>query len=122
MLIINRISPEITRVVSRQKVLRWEKGGSAFLGLWLWCLVPLNHINNISVILWRSVLLVEETIVPGENHDLPHIVTGIMLYRIQLAMSGIPTCEVIGSVCPGSCKSNYHTTTMAPVTFHRIFN
>ena len=24
--------------------------------------------NNISVILWRSVLLVEETGVPGENH------------------------------------------------------
>jgi len=26
--------------------------------------------NNISVILWLSVLLVEETGVPGENHDL----------------------------------------------------
>jgi hypothetical protein len=26
--------------------------------------------NNISVILWRSVLLVEETGVPGENHCL----------------------------------------------------
>ena len=24
--------------------------------------------NNISVILWRSVLLVEETGIPGENH------------------------------------------------------
>jgi hypothetical protein len=24
--------------------------------------------NNISAILWRSVLLVEETVVPGENH------------------------------------------------------
>ena len=24
--------------------------------------------NNISVILWQSVLLVEETEVPGENH------------------------------------------------------
>jgi len=24
--------------------------------------------NNISVILWRSVLLVDETRVPGENH------------------------------------------------------
>jgi hypothetical protein len=27
--------------------------------------------NNISVILWRSVLLVEKTGVPGENHQ-PH--------------------------------------------------
>ena len=25
--------------------------------------------NNISVISWRSVLLVEETVVPGENHQ-----------------------------------------------------
>jgi len=25
--------------------------------------------NNVSVILWRSVLLVEETGVPGENHQ-----------------------------------------------------
>jgi hypothetical protein len=25
-------------------------------------------LNNIPVIWWRSVLLVEETIVPGENH------------------------------------------------------
>ena len=24
--------------------------------------------NNISVMSWRSILLVEETIVPGENH------------------------------------------------------
>ena len=28
----------------------------------LWCF------NNISAILWQSVLLVEETVVPGENH------------------------------------------------------
>jgi len=27
--------------------------------------------NNISVILWRSVLLVEETGILRENHDLP---------------------------------------------------
>ena len=26
--------------------------------------------NNISVISWQSVLLVEETVVPGENHVL----------------------------------------------------
>jgi hypothetical protein len=28
---------------------------------------------NISVNVWRSVLLVEETGVPGENHDLPQV-------------------------------------------------
>ena len=32
----------------------------------LWCLPPLS-INNISVISWQSVLLVEETGVPGEK-------------------------------------------------------
>ena len=26
-------------------------------------------LNNISVILWQSVLLVEETVEPGENHQ-----------------------------------------------------
>ena len=33
--------------------------------------------NNISVILWRSVLLVEETGVPGENHrkSLTNLIT-----------------------------------------------
>ena len=29
--------------------------------------------NNISVISWRSILSVEETEVPGENHDLPQV-------------------------------------------------
>ena len=34
------------------------------LGFGLWCLMSLS----ISVISWQSVLLVEETEVPGENH------------------------------------------------------
>ena len=36
-------------------------------GLGLWCLMPLSF-NNISIILWWSVLMVEETRVPGETH------------------------------------------------------
>jgi hypothetical protein len=31
--------------------------------------------NNISVISWQSVLLMEETGVPGENTDLPQVLT-----------------------------------------------
>jgi hypothetical protein len=31
--------------------------------------------NNISVISWQSVLLMEEARVPGENTDLPQVLT-----------------------------------------------
>ena len=42
--------------------------GQTLLMPWfgLWCIMP--HFNNISVISWRLILLVEETGVPGENH------------------------------------------------------
>ena len=55
--------------------------------------------NNISAISWRSVLLVEETGVPGKNQrsvtSLSHwqTLSHIMLYRVYLAMLG---------------KDNYH--------------
>ena len=64
----------------------------------------------------RSVLLVEETDVPGENHrpdanhrqNLSHNVD-----RVQLAKNGFEftTLVVIGTDCTGICKSNYHTIT-----------
>jgi hypothetical protein len=37
--------------------------------------------NNISVIWWWSILLVEETRVPGENHDLRQVTD--LLYHIM---------------------------------------
>ena len=39
------------------------------LGGWWWVMVFNATFNNISVISWRLVLLVEETGVPGENHQ-----------------------------------------------------
>ena len=47
--------------------------------------------NNISAISWRSVLMVEETRVPGENHSLSPVADKlyhIILYLIHLAMNG----------------------------------
>ena len=38
------------------------------IGLWLEVMVLNTTLRNISVISWRSVLLVEETGGPGENH------------------------------------------------------
>ena len=80
--------------------------------------------NNISVISWRSVLLVEETGVQGENHrpvggdKLYHII----LYRVHHAWVGfkLTTLVVIGTDCICSYISNYHTitTTSAPTLFN----
>ena len=61
--------------------------------LGLWCITPLK---NVSVISWRSVLLVEETGVPGENHQDTDKFYHIMSYRVHLFMSGIRTRNVGG--------------------------
>ena len=45
--------------------LSWKRRNISNDGLDLWCLTPL--LNTVSVISWQSVLLVEETGVPGEN-------------------------------------------------------
>jgi hypothetical protein len=74
------------------------------------CLMVFNAtFNNISVISWRSVLLVEETWEPGENHrpvashsqTLSHNVVHLALIEIRT-----PASVMIGTDCIGSCKSN----------------
>ena len=69
--------------------------------------------NNISVISWQSILLVEETRGPRENHQLvtSHWQTLSPWSRFELT-----TWVVIGTDCTGSCKFNYHTimATMPP--------
>jgi hypothetical protein len=73
--------------------------------------------NNISVISWWSVLLAEETRIPGENHR-PVESDWQALSHNACCTPGfeLSTPVVIGTDCIGSCKSNYHmiTATTAP--------
>ena len=87
--------------------------------------------NNISVISWRSVLLVEETWVPGEN-DQPvashwqtwsHNVVQIALIEIRewhLVLIGVYTCLISISfeyfICPFHCLDYFL------MTFYQIFS
>ena len=55
--------------------------------------------NNISVIWWRSVLLVEETRVAGKNTHLSQVndkLHHIMLYQVHLAMNGVQIHKLEG--------------------------
>ena len=85
---------------------------------WLvdWCMVFNATSNNISVILWRSVLLVEETGVPGENHrpvsrHWQTLLQSCIEYISPWTGFERTTLVVIGTDCTGSFKSNYHTIT-----------
>jgi len=83
----------------------------------MWVLVFNATFNNMSVISWRSVLLVEETEVPQENHRSAASHRQTLLHNV---VSSTPRHErdsnsqfsvVIGTDCIGNCKFNYHTIT-----------
>jgi hypothetical protein len=70
----------------------------------VWFIVFNVTFNNISVISWRSILLVEEIRVPGENlrnATLAEKLYRIMLYRVHFAWPGfeLSTLVVIGTDC-----------------------
>ena len=71
--------------------------------------------NNMSVVSWRSVLLVEETGVPRENHHL--VASHWKTYTSPWTGFELTILVVIGTDCSGICKCNYYmiTTTMVNV-------
>jgi hypothetical protein len=48
----------------------------------VWFMVFNATLNNISVISWRSVLLIEETGVPGENTYLSQVTDKLLSYNV----------------------------------------
>jgi len=107
----------IEKVMSVTQTWGVEKQGQ----IWFWFrfIVFYATLNNISVMSWRSVLLVEETGVPGENHrpvashweTLSHKVVSSTSHHAEFELT---TLVVIVTDCTGSCKSKYHATTTAP--------
>jgi hypothetical protein len=93
----------------------------AIQGLGVMVMVFNATFNNISAISWRSVLLVEETGVPGENHQaaVSHRQTlshNVVSSTPRLSEIRTHSIVMICTGCIGSCESNYHmiTTTTAP--------
>ena len=72
--------------------------------------------NNISVISWRSALLMEEAGVPEENHRpaLHKVISSTCHHERE---SNAQLLVMIGPDCTGSCKSNYRTITTTTIRY-----
>ena len=78
-----------------------------------WFMVFNATFNNISFISWRSVLLLEETGVPGENHRPVTSHWQTLSHNVVQSTQCYRWC----TDCIGSCKFNYHTImTMGALT------
>ena len=101
----------------------WENILGVISALWLlqkeiafmdglgWFLVFIATFNNISVISLRSVLLMGETRVPGENHRYVASHWQILSHNILSSkprLSGIQTLVVICTDCTGNSSTKYH--------------
>jgi hypothetical protein len=98
---------------SKQNFKNWNSINEIFLFRFM---VSCATFNNISVISWRSALLVEETTDMSQVTDkLYHI----LLYRVHLARAGfeLTTSVVIGTDCIRNCTSNYHMIMATTATF-----
>jgi hypothetical protein len=121
-----RISIRARCTILCEKICQWLVTGRGFLWvltdiswkvascLFVYLMVFNATFNNISAISWQSVLLMEETGGPRENHDLSQVIDKlfhIILYTSPWSRFELTTSVVIGTDCIDSCKSNYHTIT-----------